>query len=596
MSSIEEVKQKTDIVEIVSEYTTLTKAGHTLKGLCPFHSEKHGSFFVYPDQQSWHCFGACNTGGDVFSFLMKKLNIDFGEALQILADKAGVLLPRTGESKETRDAKKRLYQLNSDASLYFHNLLNSEGSEKARDYLSKRGVNQKSIDDFQLGYAPEGWQTLEVELKKKGYTEEELQNTGLIIKSEDGRVHDRFRKLLMFPIPNAKGQIVGFGGRVLDKSLPKYMNSPQTPLFDKSANLYGINLAAQAIREAGSAIIVEGYMDAISAHQAGFKNVIASMGTALTENQIIAIKKLTKNVIFALDSDTAGKEATLRGLEYENMLEAEVKVVIMPEGKDPDNIIKESPEEFKKLIENAIPIMDFVFTQAEEGLNLQDAEGKSKFSEKLLPSIAKMKDVVRQAHYIQKLALMVRVNEKRMEALLNEHLTQGKRLSAQAKPPQAVGTKPKLSSNPIEDYCLSLLLQHPELREEINELKAEYFENTLNREIYQLLLSTSSADELKEKLGGIATEHFDKLANTSIQSNQIEQKIMECSIRLKEKYYKNIELKREAILASERSEKGSKAELERLTEQGIITSDHLREVFHQKEKWDRIKRRSHENE
>lgn len=596
MSSVEEVKQKTDIVEIISEYTTLTKAGRTLKGLCPFHSEKHGSFFVYPDQQSWHCFGACNTGGDVFSFIMKKLNLSFGEALQLLADRAGIILPRTGESKEARDAKKRLYQLNSDASLYFHNnLLSSESGAKVREYLVKRGINQNSTDDFQLGYAPEGWQNLEVELKKKGYTEEELQNAGLIIKSEDGRVHDRFRKLLMFPITNSKGQVAGFGGRVLDKSLPKYMNSPQTALFDKSSNLYGINLAAQAIREADFAIIVEGYMDAISAHQAGFKNVIASMGTALTENQISAIKKLTKNVVFALDSDTAGKEATLRGLEYENMLEAEAKVVIMPEGKDPDDVIKESPKEFQRLIETAIPIMDFVFDQAEKDLDLDTTSGRDSYVKRLLPPIARVKDDIRRGDYIQKLARRAHIMAGNLTFLIGQEAAK-KRKPIPAQKPQAVTPKPNLARSPIEDYCLSLLLRHPGLREETVELRAEYFENTLNREIYRLYSEHNSAEEIKNKLDTTISEHFDKLINAPMHSNQIEQKIMECAIRLKEKYFRNIELKREAILASERSEKGAKAELERLAEQGIETSDRLREVFRQKEKWDRIKRRSHENE
>ncbi|GAG15879.1 unnamed protein product, partial [marine sediment metagenome] len=258
--------------------------GRTFRALCPFHSEKHPSFFVYLEQQSWHCFGACNTGGDIFSFIMKKEGIDFGEALRLLAQKAGVTIPSRFEQDTGKEERERLYQVDQAAAQYFHNLLlNSPAGEKARSYLDSRGLSPKTIADFQLGFSLNSWDALKQYLMERGYTESELLTAGLVIEAEAGETHDRFRNRLMFPIHDIRGRIVGFGARVLDDSLPKYLNSPQTLVFDKSSCLYGINLAAAAIRQQNLAVIVEGYMDVITAHQNGFNNVVASMGTSVTE-------------------------------------------------------------------------------------------------------------------------------------------------------------------------------------------------------------------------------------------------------------------------------------------------------------------------
>ncbi len=318
MSVVDEVKQRTDIVEVISQYTSLTKAGRTFRGLCPFHSEKHPSFFVYPEQQSWHCFGACGTGGDVFSFIMKKENTDFGEALRILAQRAGVKIPSRSEPEAGKGERERLYQVNEAAAQYFHNrLLNSPDGEKARDYAARRGFSPKTITDFQLGFSPNSWEALRQHLMERGYTEKELLTAGLVIEAELGKTHDRFRNKLMFPILDNRGGTIGFGARVLDDSLPKYINSPVTPLFDKSGSLYGINLATTAIRQQNLAVMVEGYMDVITAHQNGFSNVVASMGTSVTEQQVYILKRLTKNIALALELHHAqrirGKLKNLQG-------------------------------------------------------------------------------------------------------------------------------------------------------------------------------------------------------------------------------------------------------------------------------------------
>ncbi|MBM4432909.1 MAG: DNA primase, partial [Chloroflexi bacterium] len=290
MSTIDEVKQKTDIVDIISQNVRLTKTGKTMRGLCPFHTEKHPSFYVYPEQQSWHCFG-CNNGGDVFSFIMKKQGIEFGDALRFLAERAGITIISKSEPETGKKEKERLYQINLAAAQYFHNLLlNSPAAEKARNHLSGRGISSKTIVDFQLGYSLSNWDALRQYLLERGYSEDELLNAGLIVQAEGGKTHDRFRNRLMFPIADSKGHFIGFGARALDDSMPKYLNSPQTPVFDKSSILYGIDKAATAIRQKDMAVIVEGYMDAITAHQNGFTNVVASMGTSITEKQVSVLK------------------------------------------------------------------------------------------------------------------------------------------------------------------------------------------------------------------------------------------------------------------------------------------------------------------
>ncbi len=584
MSVIDEVKQRTDIVEVVSQYTSLAKAGRTMKGLCPFHSEKHGSFFIYPEQQSWHCFGACNTGGDVFSFVMKKENLDFGEALRQLADRAGVTLP-SRQAPEERDKKDRLYQANAAAALYFHNfLLEADTAEKARQYISGRGLNEKSTAAFQLGYSPNGRQQLRRHLMEKGYTEDELLAAGLIIKPDDGQTYDRFHGQLMFPIADARGRIIGFGGRLLAGSGPKYLNSPQTPLFDKSSHLYGLNLAAAAIRLNDSAVIVGGYMDAITAHQNGFTNVVASMGTSVTERQIISLKKLSRNVIFALDADSAGEEATRRGVGYENILEAEIKVVVLPQGKDPDDVIRQDAAAWPGLLKSARPVMDFIFDHESAGLDLATAADKSRLVEKLLPVIAQIADTVRQAHYLQKLAHLVNISEHRMEtALARTQTARSGRRSGDTVPP-LVAT---VLSNPLEDHCLGLLLNHPELKSQATELKPEYFESSMNRQILTAYQKAEDVSKLKEMLEPAIWPHLESLTGKSSQE-QAEQKFTGNIIQLRGRYLRGMAVKKADALATE-ANRGSVAALVKFEEHDI--EEELRKNDILWEKWSRGQRR-----
>ena len=582
MSTIDEVKQKTDIASIVSQYITLKKAGRNLVGLCPFHGERNPSFFVYPEQQSWHCFG-CNTGGDVFSFLMKKENLDFGEALRLLAQRAGVTIPSRPGRDEEKEEKERLFKINEAAAQYFQNLLlNSPGGAKARNYVQSRGFTEKTASEFQMGYSLNEWDDLKKHLQERGYTEDELVQVGLIVKSENGRTYDRFRDKLMFPILDIKGHVIGFGARVLDDSLPKYVNSPQTPAFDKSHNLYGINLAAAAIRQQDMAVIVEGYVDVITAHQNGFNNVVASMGTSVTEAQVSSLKRLSRNLVLALDADAAGEEAMLRVVSYENILESEIRVAILPQGKDPDDVIKEDADAWRKLLSEATPIVDFTINMLTGKLNLDTARDKSLAVKELLPVIAEIQDKVRQAHYIQKLARLVNVGERTIEAELSRlkpSINRQRKPIALSKQETYDYESPLIRSSRLEEYCITLLLQHPELKEVNKYPASEYFTNSENREILLALQRFNDLSTLKENTDTAIHEHLDSLIKWELPPNNIEQKYDDCILRLEREFWKNMEKRKEEMLASEREEKGPGADLIKLEEEGIEPSLRMKETY-----------------
>jgi len=579
MGVIDEVKQRIDIVDVIGQYAKLTKSGRTFRALCPFHSEKNPSFFVYPEQQSWHCFGACNTGGDVFSFVMKKQGVDFGEALRLLAQRAGVNIPSRFEPGGEGEEKQKLFQVNEAAAQYFHNLLlNSTAGEKAKSYILGRGLLPKTATDFQLGYSLDSWDALRQYLANKGYTEAELLSAGLIVEAEGGKTHDRFRHKLMFPIFDPRGHITGFGARALDDSLPKYINSPQTPLFDKSSTLYGINLAKDAIRQQNRAVIVEGYLDVITAHQNGFSNVVASMGTSITEKQVSILKRLSKNIALALDADVAGEEAMLRCVGYENTLDAEVRVIIMPGGKDPDDVIKDDAKAWQELVKQALPIVDYTFNMVTAGLDLNKASGKSQAVDKLLPIIAEIKDPIRQAHYLQKLAELLKVSERSIEAALARIKPKPGRAPKQE---AAISQQPFLSSRK-EEYCLELLLQHPGLRDRSESLLPEYFENSENREIFIAWQQSDKIELVRERLEPEIHQHLESLLNRELLADKIEQKYAECVLDLREKYHRSLISKIGAVLALEAELGGGAAELAKLKELDITANTQLAEVLTQK--------------
>ena len=437
MSIVDEIKERLDIVEFIGSYVRLQKAGRNYKGLCPFHTEKTPSFFVFPATQTWHCFGACATGGDIFTFVMRQENMDFGEALRFLAERAGIdLHPLDQTRAKQRDELERLRKLNAAAAQYYHHILmDTPLGKAAKNYLAKRGVKPETMVTFQLGYAPDEWHALEEHLKSKGFTTEELLEAGLLSKNEKGNIYDRFRGRIMFPIRDQRGNIIGFGGRAMGDAVPKYMNTPETPLFDKSSALYGIDLARDAIRQTGQAIIVEGYMDVVIPHQCGVRNIVACMGTALTEAQVNILKRLTKKIIFALDPDAAGLRAVERGIEiakqsmehrvvpiplasglihYEEQLAGEIRILTLPEGLDPDELILQDREHWDRLVAEALTVGEYFFQRTMEEVDLSTAKGKRAAVERFLPVIAAMDNPVERRHYLQQLARRVQVDEREL--------------------------------------------------------------------------------------------------------------------------------------------------------------------------------------
>jgi DNA primase len=604
MSTIDDVKQRLDIVQIVSEYVKLQKAGRNYKSACPFHSEKNPSFFVFPERQSWHCFGACGTGGDMFSFIMKKEGVDFAQALRLLANKAGVTLvaQATPQRQAQNKERKRLFEINEAAAEYYHYvLMNASVAETARNYVTRRGLSPETIKNFQLGFAPEGWDTLKQYLKGKDYKESELSAAGLLVERDEKNNYDRFRNRLMFPIRNIQGNVLGFGGRALDDSLPKYLNSPQTPVFDKSSSLYGIDRAKTAIRQKDQAVIVEGYIDVLAAHQHGYSNVIASMGTAMTDKQLTILKGLTRNLILALDADAAGEEAVSRSgemvdkmlpvppefygwVKYEDAQNAEVKILILPQGKDPDEVIMGDASQWQKLITDAKPMVDFIFESQVAKADLASARDKSTTVEKLLPLLFEMKDPLRQAHYLNRLARLLKIDEHVLSDALRKFKTLRKRRETAGAKYKPVETT-IISSSPLEQYCLALLLQYPELKSGSTELSPDYFENTENRELFAKWQQSNDLASFRESLDSALQEHLDNLMARAFRSIITENEsvrretISDCVMRLHEKRLRTLETQKQELLSIEAEIGGTAAQLAKLEEQGLEITKQLQEVF-----------------
>jgi len=504
MSVVDEIKDRLDIVEVIQSSVPLKKAGRNYKGLCPFHAEKTPSFVVFPDTGTWHCFGACGTGGDVFSFIMKQENLDFGEALQILARRAGVELePRSPQVAEAEKRLDLLRQINQAAATYFHHLLfNSDEAARARAYLEKRGLNRQTIDGFQVGYCLDLWDGLLRYLTSKGYAPADLHDVGLIIEREDGSgYYDRFRGRVIFPIRDHRGRVLGFGGRILGDGVPKYLNSPQTPLFDKSSVLFGLDQAKPGIRTAGEAVIVEGYMDVLMAHQHGITNVVAQMGTALTEAQLRLLKRHTQQFVLALDSDVAGDQATLRGLDvarqvmdrevvpvptpqglirFEDRLAADIRIVSLPPGQDPDEVILESPSRWAQLVAQAKPVMDYYFDAFTADLDLATAKGKTDAVRALGPLIAGIGDRVQRTHYLQLLARMVQVDERSLWQQIRQ--TAGRQEPSRPRRPEPKPEEPGGTTLGLDGHCLAFVLYHPSLLSQADEVMAASEEPPLDIE------------------------------------------------------------------------------------------------------------------
>lgn len=499
---INEIKYRNDIETAISQYVNLKRRGKNLVGLCPFHSEKTPSFTVYPENGSFYCFG-CGVGGDVFTFTGLIENLDYIESVKLLAERSGITLPQDGYDDSMQRLKKRIYDINRDTARFFHAFLMSPGGKWALDYLTGRGLTVKTIKHFGLGAAPDSWDALIHHLKEKGYTESDMLAANVIGKSERGGIYDRFRKRVMFPIINIRGNIVAFSGRAMpgeDKQAGKYVNTADTPVYKKSENLFGINFAKNVCSE--RVILVEGNMDVISLHQAGFENTVAPLGTAFTTEQANLLSRYTKEIVLMLDADAAGQKAVRRASELLENTGLSVRVVVVPDGKDPDEYIKKNGKErFAALLEGAVSDMEYKLLTAAKDINLDNEDGRLKYLAAAAEIIAASDDIMTRDIYIGRLSEKYGVSRTALNARIEELRKRNRRQKQKKEISDII--RPKYTKDDInperrksvkgtaaEETLIAVLLKNPDFYKIAAEkLPPEKMLTSLNRRIYETILS-----------------------------------------------------------------------------------------------------------
>jgi len=492
MTVIDEIKESLDITDFVRRYVQLQKSGRYFKGLCPFHTEKTPSFYVFPDNQRWHCFG-CNRGGDVFNFVMEHEGLDFRGALEELARQTGVQLrERSPQQIKAEDEADRLRSLLNEATEYFHALLlSAPQAGGARAYLRDRGFKLPTVETFRLGYAMDSWDAARTHLLGKGYSVEEQIAAGMLVERDEGGTYDRFRNRLMIPIRDRRGRGIAFGARALaEDQQPKYLNSPQSPIFDKGSVLYGYDTASRAIREEDAAIIVEGYMDVMIPHQAGYKNVVAPMGTALSEAHLKQLQRLTDRYILALDPDSAGIHGTLQGLEtarktldrdwdavfdargligYEGRLKADIRVITMPDGLDPDELVLENPQRWENLVATSQPIVRFTFQHMLSLGDPDEPKFKARIVDEMLPLLKDVPNSIEREAYAQEIAVTLGLDQRTLlDRLRALDRTEAVRTQAAVR-----STRETRVSSDLETHALTVLMHYPELLAGTNAMLTE---------------------------------------------------------------------------------------------------------------------------
>ena len=499
---INEIKYRNDIETAVSQYVNLKRRGKNLVGLCPFHSEKTPSFTVYPENGSFYCFG-CGVGGDVFTFTGLIENLDYMESIKLLAERSGISLPQDGYDDSMQRLKKKIYDINRDTARFFHSFLMSPGGKWALDYLTGRGLTVKTIKHFGLGAAPDSWDALIHHLKEKGYTESDMLAANVIGKSNRGGFYDRFRKRVMFPIINIRGNIVAFSGRAMpgeDKQAGKYVNTADTPVYKKSENLFGINFAKSVCSE--RVILVEGNMDVISLHQAGFENTVAPLGTAFTTEQANLLSRYTKEIVLMLDADAAGQKAVRRASGLLENTGLSVRVVVVPDGKDPDEYIKKNGKErFAALLEGAVSDMEYKLLTAAKDIDLNSEDGRLKYLAAAAEIIAATDDIMTRDIYIGRLSEKYGVSRTALNARIDELRKRNSRQKQKKEISDII--RPKFTKDDInperrksvkgtaaEETLIAVLLKNPDFYKiALDKLPPEKMLTSLNRRIYETIIS-----------------------------------------------------------------------------------------------------------
>lgn len=610
MSLIDEVKSRTDIVDVVASYVDFDTSARNPKARCPFHTERTPSFYVFPETGTWRCFGACATGGDVFAFVMKQEGLDFREALQRLADRAGVKRSDLASTVQSGSAPKAtVIEANEAAARWFSQMLLSSGGEQVRSYLASRGINTEVAQRRGFGFAPgDGNLTLAGHLRSSSVTPQAARDAKLVVHSDDRAWRDFFRNRLTIQIRDRAGKVIGFGARSLDGSEPKYLNTPQTGVFDKSKALYGIDWAADSIRQSRRAVVVEGYMDVVTAHEFGFTDVVASMGTAVTPDQLKTLAQLvsggeeTGEVILCLDSDAAGQDATLRALEtawqeFGAKLNGSsvdrslrVRVAAPVSGKDPDEAIRADSWAWRTSLDVASPLIDFIVQAYVQRFDISTGNGKARVVESVSPLIFALDNDYDRDMYWERLAGMLDVSTERLRSMTSRPASPSKRSrqtgrtgrsSAEVISTSQMGTVLGETTGGIEEHVLALVLQHPELREFAEATPAEHFLDTANRELFTAWTQIPTLEELLESLSEDLAEKAVRLqaatvppSDHSVRVNEITQ----CVRRLRERYMRNL-LKLTEMALKEVEESLNDEEREQLRNKTLGPSDHLKNVF-----------------
>ncbi len=532
----DEIRSRLDIVDLISEYVELKKSGQNYKGLCPFHSEKTPSFVVSPEKQIYHCFG-CGEGGDIFNFIMRHDNITFQEAIKTLARKAGVNIRERDSKTSIEGIKYKLAELNIEALKVFQdNLLRSR---EASSYLERRGIDSDTIKTFSIGYAVRSWSYLYNHLKSKGYSDTLMLQAGLIAQGEKGAC-DVFRGRIIFPIKNTQGEIIAFGGRVMDDSMPKYLNSPDTPIFKKGENLYGLNIAKEEIRKKGFVIIVEGYLDVITSHQKGFSNTVAPLGTALTEAHLSRLKRFAKKAIVVFDGDDAGRAAARRSIPVLFGQGFQTRILLLPEGEDPDSFLRRNgPDAFKDALSAAASPLSFLFESS--------PLDRTETTREAIVIISKVRDLLIREELLRELSELSGFREMSLRAELKRVSTENrKRLDNGSKSMRSGNNFTNIAGKGYDEevLLLSAIIAFPEKTEEILEkVSLDHFRNTIVKGILERLINGQSIgsaiismnEEEKALISRLAVEpgfdHASVDKNISDCIRIIKGRIMEDSLR-----------------------------------------------------------------
>ncbi len=615
MAVSDDIKARIDIVDLVSQYVPdLKRSGRNFTARCPFHQENTPSFVVFPDRQTWRCFGACAVGGDAFSFVMKAEGLDFPAALRKLAERAGVPLP---EHQRPDSPRNPIFAVNEAALRFFRDALVAERGSLARAYVEQRGLSEEAVVRWGIGYAPSTGDELLRRLLAMGFAEEALVAAGVATRSEQGNVRDMFRGRLIFTLRDADGQTIGFAGRSLDGSNPKYLNTPQTGVFDKGRLLYGMDRAKEAIGREGVAVVVEGYMDVITAHEHGYTNVVASMGTALTEHQVALLKGRAPRIVLALDADAAGQEATLRSLHTSwELMGSEIgrtrspvlrrggdldvlRIAVLSQGKDPDELIRSDPALWRRTVDEAVPVVDFLLTAEARRVDISTPEGKAAVAEALMPIIfAVPPEGGEQERYLSKLSGLLGVSPAALQAAFGRmrwKLRAGPhRGGPQLRPSSAARENESMTESvfkyaerdPLDEYALVLATHYPDLMERIAEIPLEHLRRSENRAVLSALAQAGTIEGAYSQLDGPFAEHMDRLVSSVLPQADRKERGADweaCLRRLEERHLRDLKAQEEVALAQESApgdgQTPSIEYREAVHRQALVTNERLKQLF-----------------